>query len=72
MIESVERQLDELLTEFHVLHWKDEGLSQLIKYAESEKKFWEERKHEHATNMMIKIIGIAKSLQKLKDKEQFE
>jgi len=68
MIESVERQLDEILSRYRILHWKEAGLQELIKYAQKEKEYWESVNKIHVINDLTKVIVMAETLTREKKK----
>jgi len=60
--ELIEQQLDEMLERYHLQYWKEEGLEELVMYAEREKKHWESIDNKRMTNDMTSIIEIAETL----------
>ena len=68
--ETYEQAFHALLDECERIHWKNLELELLIQYANMEKKYCEDRKYDYDVNNMIRIIGMAKSLNKLKEESK--
>lgn len=56
-----------LLIECEHIYWKNLELELLILYTNIEQKYWKDRKHDFAVNNMIRVIGMAESLNKLRE-----
>ena len=70
MIESAEQQLDTILERYRLLHWKKEGLKDLIQYANKEKYYWETLNKIHVINDLTRVIEIAETLTQIKEEAQ--
>ena len=70
MQKTLEEELHALLNECEHIHWKNLELELLIQYAHIEKKIWEDRKQDFAVNNMIRVIGMAESLNKLREESK--
>jgi len=67
MNKSVERQLDQILERYRLLHWKEAGWQELIKYAHKEKEYWESVNKIHVINDLTRVIGMAETLTRVKE-----
>jgi hypothetical protein len=52
------------------IYWKNLELELLIQYANMEQKYWEDRKHDFVVNNMIRVLGMAESLNKLREESK--
>ena len=67
IIESVERQLDEILGRYRLLHWKEAGWQELIMYAQKEKEYWESVNKIHVIKDLTRVIGMAETLARVQE-----
>jgi hypothetical protein len=66
--ELIEQQLDEILERYHLKYWKEEGLEELIMYAQKEKEHWEAIDNIRMTKDLTTIIEIAGTLRETEEK----